>query len=430
MRQIVILVLLVTVAVAAAALEPPTGPQAGPVSKIYWTVNVFTFPPSSTSSIFRANVDGSAIEQVVTGLRGPQYIALDVAADKMYWTETGGQAIKRANLDGTGVEELVTGVGLAFQPEGIALDVGGGKMYWANAFGKIQRANLEIPSGDTPSTRTDVEDVVDTTVDPRGIALDLSGAKIYWTSTTAGKIQRANLDGTNIQDLVTTGPGTDPASIALDVNAGKMYWTEFTVAKVRRANLDGTDIDDLVTADIIQPFGIALDVSNAKMYWTHDTVSGQKIRCASLVGSGVQDVLTGIGFRVRGLALDLGVEDACAPKQPDPGDTDGDGCSDLRENGPVAMQGGLRDYLNPWDFFDVNGDKNIDVPFDILPVVLAYQQGPNDPGGPGPNYTAAKDRGPPVAGALYAWQRTGPDGSIDVVNDVLPIILQYLHSCK
>ena len=117
-------------------------------------------------------------------------------------------------------------------------------------------------------------------------------------------------------------------------------------------------------------------------------------------------------------------------KQPDPGDTDGDGCSDVRENGLDPTQGGLRNYLNPWDYFDVNGDRHIDVPNDLLPVILAYLQGPLDPGGPGPLYTAAKDRGPAKAGALFAWQRTGPDGHIDVPNDLLPIILQYLHTCK
>ena len=111
-------------------------------------------------------------------------------------------------------------------------------------------------------------------------------------------------------------------------------------------------------------------------------------------------------------------------------DFDGDGCTNAQELGSDPTLGGLRDPKNPWDFFDVNGDRNIDVPDDLLPVILAYQQGPLDPGGPGANYTAAKDRGPAKPGAQFAWQRPGPDGRIDVPNDLLPIILQYLHTCK
>ena len=44
-----------------------------------------------------------------------------------------------------------------------------------------------------------------------------------------------------------------------------------------------------------------------------------------------------------------------APKLPEPGDTDGDGCSDQRENGPDETLGGQRDFLNPHDFYDVAG---------------------------------------------------------------------------
>jgi hypothetical protein len=41
-----------------------------------------------------------------------------------------------------------------------------------------------------------------------------------------------------------------------------------------------------------------------------------------------------------------------------------------------------------------------------------------------------KDHGPAVTGAQYAWQRTGPDGHVDVPNDTLPAVLQYAHDCR
>ena len=122
------------------------------------------------------------------------------------------------------------------------------------------------------------------------------------------------------------------------------------------------------------------------------------------------------------------VEIPTPTKQPSPADTDGDGCTDQQENGPVAMLGGLRDYLNPHDFFDVSGDGHIDVLNDLLPVIVAFLQGPLDPGGPGLNYTAAKDRGALVG--ANSWNRAGPDGHIDILNDILPVILQWNHSCK
>ena len=74
-----------------------------------------------------------------------------------------------------------------------------------------------------------------------------------------GKIQRANLDGSNIEDLVTQGL-SGPAGIALDVAGGKMYWTnDWSTGKIQRANLDGSNVEDLVI-ELREPAGIALAI--------------------------------------------------------------------------------------------------------------------------------------------------------------------------
>lgn len=68
-------------------------------------------------------------------------------------------------------------------------------MYWADlGAGKIQRANLD---------GSDVEDIITDLLGPNGIALDLDGNKIYWADEFSGKIQSANLDGSNVEDVVT-----------------------------------------------------------------------------------------------------------------------------------------------------------------------------------------------------------------------------------
>ena len=71
--------------------------------------------------------------------------------------------------------------------------------------------------------------------------VDLAG-RVYWTDA---KIQRADLDGNNVEDLVTLGL-TGPHGIALDPAAGKMYWTDSGTDKIQRADLDGLGVEDLV----------------------------------------------------------------------------------------------------------------------------------------------------------------------------------------
>ena len=225
--------------------------------KIYWT------HWGSESKIQRANLDGSDVEDLITqGLVIPGSIALDVERGKIYWTATATGKIQRANLDGSNVEDLITS-GVS-SPYGIALDVERGKIYWtATATGKIQRANLD---------GSNVEDLITSGVSsPYGIALDVERGKIYWTDsewTDAGgpqKIQRANLDGSNVEDLITRNvedPSTSelviPTNIALDVERGKMYWTDWFTGKIQRANLDGSNVEDLITHGLDRPTGIAL----------------------------------------------------------------------------------------------------------------------------------------------------------------------------
>jgi hypothetical protein len=279
---------------------------------IYWT-------DGGIPKIQRANLGGSHIEDLVTGtdVSLPIIIALDVAARKMYWAERGFAKIRRADLDGSNIEDLVdSGVGLD-APMGIALDVAGGKMYWTDInTNKIQRANLEIPSGETASTRTDIEDLVTSGLDtPSAIALDVAGGKMYWTDQGTDKIQRANLSGFIVGDLVTGL--SHPTGIALDVAGGKMYWADDQADKIQRADLNGSDIENLVTSSgIFGPTGIALDVAGGKMYWID--AETDKIQRANLeiplgetasTRTDVEDLVTSGLDAPFGIALDLRVTD-------------------------------------------------------------------------------------------------------------------------
>ena len=113
----------------------------------------------------------------------------------------------------------------------------------------------------------------------------------------------------------------------------------------------------------------------------------------------------------------------------DPGDTDGDGCSDRRELGDDETLGGRRDYQNPWDFYDVLGggggppDGTVDLTNDIFGVIQHYA-----PTGAKPEYDVNFDRGPSTG--PNAWNMTAPDGVIDLTNDIMGVIQQYLHDCR
>ena len=103
---------------------------------------------------------------------------------------------------------------------------------------------------------------------PPGIGQPLvvvAEGKMYWVDRRASKVQRANLDGSEVEDLVTTGL-EDPTDLALDVAGGKMYWTDesWNGRKIQRANLDGSQVEDLVATGLGQPDDLALDPAGGR----------------------------------------------------------------------------------------------------------------------------------------------------------------------
>ena len=270
---------------------------------MYWTI-----AEVGASRIQRADLNGANVEDLVTGLRLPAGIAVDVAAGKMYWTDWSANTIHYADLDGSNVQTLVTG--LSSSPWDIALDAAAGKMYWTMSSiggndGEILRANLD---------GSNIQTLVTGLYWPRHITLDGAGGKMYWTIAEFGAsaIQRADLNGANVEDLVTTELRL-PAGIALDTAGDRMFWTDWGSDTIHRADLDGSNVQTLVTGLSNSPWGIAVDVAASKMYWTMGPLGGDQedeIHRADLDGSNVQTLVTGLG-QVRYIAL--GIEQASRP---------------------------------------------------------------------------------------------------------------------
>ena len=132
---------------------------------------------------------------------------------------------------------------------------------------------------------------------------------IYWTDWGTNRIQRANLDGSNVQTLVSRGLES-PNGIAVDAAGGKMYWTDYGTNRIQRASLDGSNIETLVSRGLENPYGIALDVTGGKMYWTDFGEVGtgaqygkENIKRANLDGSNVQTLVS----RAQGILLPGGI---------------------------------------------------------------------------------------------------------------------------
>ena len=244
---------------------------------------------SNWDSIYRLDQDGSNLGYALTGAP-PGDIALDLVEGKVYWTAPGDRAIRRSNPDGSEVEDVLTE--LEDTPGEIALDLEGGKVYWTllhhyESYGGLLRANFD---------GSEVEYVVEQG-EVVGFTLDLKGSKVYWTDAR-GTIQRADLDGSNPEDLFAPLVRA-PYALALDATDGGIYWTDLLAGTVQRSGLDGSGHEILV-GGLDVPKGVCL--GGGRIYWA-DSAAG-KIQSADLDGSDPEVIASDLHHPDK-VALDL-----------------------------------------------------------------------------------------------------------------------------
>jgi hypothetical protein len=217
-------------------------------------------------SIFRARLDGTDVTAIVPegGTFTAKQLKLDKKNGKLYWSDREGMRIQRSNLDGSNIETLIeTGHGDEARRDqsrwcvGIALDVAGGKVYWTQkggdnaGVGTIRRANLEIPKGQDPAHRTDIETLFSGLPEPIDMDLDLTSRMMYWTDRgdppRGNTVNRAPMDPKKGFDPkarkdqeILTGDLKEAIGIALDLKGGRMFFTDLG-GTVYSANLNGSD---------------------------------------------------------------------------------------------------------------------------------------------------------------------------------------------
>ena len=227
---------------------------------------------------------GAEVQAFISGVEGAMNIA--IGDDRVYWTERTGESagtINSVNLNGSDAKQLAS---IQAVPMGIAVDTIRSKLYWTNSRGRIQAANLD---------GSRIQNVIQGSSN-RLIDLLLSGNNLYFTqSDESGPIGRIDptLSGEQMAFWDDSSmPGT-PGSLA--IANGKLYWTAKTgesSGTINSVNLNGSDAKQLASIQAV-PMGIAVDTIRSKLYWTN---SRGRVQSANLNGSGIRNVVTGLGM--------------------------------------------------------------------------------------------------------------------------------------
>jgi hypothetical protein len=227
-------------------------------------------PKANDGSIERADLDGRNRKTIVPqgGTFTPKQIQLEKKSRKLYWCDREGMRLMRADLDGSNIETLVDASQGDPRPGpdatkwcvGVAVDVDGGKVYWTQkgadnaGRGRMFRASIDVPTGQTASNRADIEVLYDGLPEPIDLDLDLNNRVMYWTDR--GDPPRGNTVNRAPMDSAAKGR-PDPEivfshlmegiGIALDRKGDRMFITDFG-GDVLSAKLDGSDKKVLLVA--------------------------------------------------------------------------------------------------------------------------------------------------------------------------------------
>jgi hypothetical protein len=227
---------------------------------VYWTN--MGVPSREDGSIERADLDGknrTIIVPVGGGTFTPKQCHLDKDNGKLYWCDREGMRVMRANLDGSNVETLVDtsqgdprpGPDATKWCVGITLDPARGHMYWTQKgpdngeLGRIFRAGIDVPRGEKPAHRSDIEVLFERLPEPIDLELDLEHRVLYWTDRgdppRGNTVNRAPIDGANhgAPEIVMTHL-MEGIGLALDVPHDRMFVTDFG-GSVYSARLDGSE---------------------------------------------------------------------------------------------------------------------------------------------------------------------------------------------
>jgi DNA-binding beta-propeller fold protein YncE len=224
---------------------------------IYWT-NMGK-PPVNDGSLERVDLDGNNRTTVVPsgGTYTPKQLHYDKVGRKLYWCDREGMRVMRSDLDGSNVETLVqTGQGDDDRRDetnwcvGVAVDHVGGHLYWTQkgpsdaGLGKIFRAGIDIPAGESAVNRTDISVVFKDLPEPIDLEIEHTTRTLYWTDRGdpphGNTVNRASLDGIGATEpeIVATHL-MEGIGIALDPEHNRMFFTDLG-GSIYVAALDGS----------------------------------------------------------------------------------------------------------------------------------------------------------------------------------------------
>uniref|UniRef100_A0A8C2EPV9 Low density lipoprotein receptor-related protein 1Aa n=1 Tax=Cyprinus carpio TaxID=7962 RepID=A0A8C2EPV9_CYPCA len=177
----------------------------------------------------------------IENLMNPRALDFHAQSNFIYFADATSYLIGRQKIDGT-ERDIILKEGI-HTVEGIAVDWMANNLYWTDDGPKktISVARLEKAS---QTRKTLIEGKM---THPRAIVVDPRHGWMYWTDweedpkeSKRGKIEKAWMDGTNRNVLLTSKTVLWPNGLSLDIPQGILYWVDAYYDRIEMVYLNNT----------------------------------------------------------------------------------------------------------------------------------------------------------------------------------------------
>lgn len=209
-----------------------------PRRQVYWS-------DDPTAKVSRIGYDVSGQVALATTTGSPKGVAVDGTNGRLFWAE--GAAVRSAPLDGGPAVTVATGMA----PTSVAVEPAAQRVYWTDeGTDAIRRADYAGGSS------TLLYQSSNPLSNPRGLAIDLPNGKLFWAE--GADVKTASLDGTLVTTPVAGAAPSAPSAVAVDPKAKRIYWTDTGTDAVHSAPYSGSPAQKLFDG-ANDPVGIAVD---------------------------------------------------------------------------------------------------------------------------------------------------------------------------
>ncbi|KAK3372730.1 cytochrome P450 [Podospora didyma] len=209
--------------------------------RIFWT-NMGRDVNARDGSVMSSKLDGSDIQTLIPeGLvTTPKQMVAVASQKKLYFCDREGMGLHRVSLDGKEHEVLIQRTSEARDLTkwcvGITVDVHNKKVYWTQKGasksnqGRIFRAGMEIPPGQTAETRSDIELVFGDLPEPIDLEIEQETGMLYWTDRgehpRGSSLNRGFVDGKKEEIEVLARHFHEPIGLKLDAERRQVFVTD------------------------------------------------------------------------------------------------------------------------------------------------------------------------------------------------------------